>query len=61
MEQVRTRNALSRIEAALSRIDAIAEGLPRRDNGPAAGDDRVRREAAAALSSLDKLIADLER
>ncbi len=60
MEQVRTRNALSRIDAALARIDDLAERLPRRDAPPPSTNDRVRQEAAAALSALDDLIAELE-
>lgn len=61
MEQVRTRNALSRIEAALNRIEALAGPAIHRDPAADAQHDRLRQEAGAALAAIDQLIADLER
>lgn len=61
MEHVRTSNALGRIEAALSRIETGAGLSTRQNSGLAVKHDRLRKEAAAALSALDELIADIER
>lgn len=57
MEQVRTENALVRIEAALARINDAAKPAGSPDAALAARHAALQRKVTAALADLDKLIA----
>lgn len=60
MDQARMDRAMSRIEAALARIERSARpGAASADGG--SGDAALRRRVEPVLSQLDALIAELER
>lgn len=65
MDQARLDRAMNRIDAALARIDAIAtQAAPsNRALGPGVpgSDERLRNRVQAALSELDKIIAEVEQ
>lgn len=59
MEQVRTENALTRIEAALARISDAAKRPGSPDAALAARHAALQHKVTAALADLDQLIAEV--
>ena len=59
MEQVRTENALTRIEAALARINNAAHHAGSPDAALVERHAALQRKVTTALADLDKLIAEV--
>lgn len=53
--------AITRIEAALSRIEQATPNRPAGDDEPSSGDNALRRRVSAVLADLDALIGSLEQ
>jgi hypothetical protein len=61
MDQARMDRAMSRIEAALARIERSARPGAAASADGGSGDATLRRRVEPVLSQLDALIAELER
>ena len=63
MEDERISRALARIEAAARRVEAAASRMPTSKPDPdlVARHEKLKAEASAALTEMDRLIGTLER